>query len=121
MSIPSASPASPQRTAQDLPTEPDDDPHAHQDWPAFHRPQRFPAPADDAALPHRLQAMKDTRFGVTEPDSPRESAREISEPQSPPVYRASDLTLGGKRALIVLGDQTYTLSITRAGKLILTK
>ena len=38
-----------------------------------------------------------------------------------PTYWAEDLTKGGELAQIVLGDQTYTLRITRAGKLILTK
>lgn len=38
-----------------------------------------------------------------------------------PVYEAQDLTKGGDLARIMLQDQTYTLRITRAGKLILTK
>jgi hemin uptake protein HemP len=38
-----------------------------------------------------------------------------------PAHDASRLTEGGDQAHIVLGDQTYTLRITRAGKLILTK
>lgn len=38
-----------------------------------------------------------------------------------PVHRAEDLTAGGTQARIVLGDQVYSLRITRAGKLILTK
>lgn len=38
-----------------------------------------------------------------------------------PSYAARDLTAGGDLAQIVLGDQTYILRITRAGKLILTK
>lgn len=38
-----------------------------------------------------------------------------------PVHEASDLTRGGREARIILGDQVYTLRITRAGKLILTK
>ena len=38
-----------------------------------------------------------------------------------PTYLAHDLTRCGAQAHIVLGDQTYTLRITRAGKLILTK
>lgn len=38
-----------------------------------------------------------------------------------PSYAARDLTQGGDLAQIVLDDQTYTLRITRAGKLILTK
>ena len=39
----------------------------------------------------------------------------------PPMHRAEDLMDGGNVAHIVLGDQVYTLRITRAGKLILTK
>lgn len=38
-----------------------------------------------------------------------------------PVHRAEELTQGGREAKIVLGDQCYTLRITRANKLILTK
>lgn len=38
-----------------------------------------------------------------------------------PVYDAEALTKGMDQAMIVLGDQTYTLRITRAGKLLLTK
>ncbi|MCL3883152.1 hemin uptake protein HemP [Marivita sp. GX14005] len=38
-----------------------------------------------------------------------------------PTYAARDLTEGGDLAQITLGDQTYVLRITRAGKLILTK
>lgn len=38
-----------------------------------------------------------------------------------PCYSAQDLTQGGKIAHIQLGDQVYTLRITRAEKLILTK
>ena len=38
-----------------------------------------------------------------------------------PVYEATDLTKGGGLARIKLEDQLYTLRITRAGKLILTK
>jgi|TARA_B110000977_G_scaffold108356_1_gene141045 hemin uptake protein HemP len=38
-----------------------------------------------------------------------------------PIYSAYDLMQDGDVAQIVLGDQTYTLRITRAGKLILTK
>jgi len=38
-----------------------------------------------------------------------------------PTYSARDLTEGGALAQIVLDTQTYTLRITRAGKLILTK
>ncbi|HAR51000.1 MULTISPECIES: hemin uptake protein HemP [Roseovarius] len=46
----------------------------------------------------------------------------LSEPiETYPVYKATDLTEGGDQARIQLGDQLYTLRITRAGKLILTK
>ncbi len=38
-----------------------------------------------------------------------------------PSHKAEDLTKGGNLAHIELGDQLYTLRITRAGKLILTK
>lgn len=38
-----------------------------------------------------------------------------------PAHKAEDLTRGGNLAHIELGDQLYTLRITRAGKLILTK
>ena len=38
-----------------------------------------------------------------------------------PIYEAKDLTQGGDLARIKLDDQLYTLRITRAGKLILTK
>lgn len=44
-----------------------------------------------------------------------------SAPNTLPTYCAEDLTKGGDQAQIVLGDQIYTLRITRAGKLILTK
>lgn len=36
-----------------------------------------------------------------------------------PAHKAEDLTKGGNLAYIELGDQLYTLRITRAGKLIL--
>ena len=39
----------------------------------------------------------------------------------PPQHLAQDLTKGGQLAQIRLHDQVYTLRITRAGKLILTK
>ncbi len=38
-----------------------------------------------------------------------------------PVYDVRDLTESGDQARIVLDGQVYTLRITRAGKLILTK
>ncbi len=41
--------------------------------------------------------------------------------KSLPTYAARELTAGGELAQIVLDTQVYTLRITRAGKLILTK
>jgi hemin uptake protein HemP len=38
-----------------------------------------------------------------------------------PTYGAKSLTKGLDQAQIILGDQIYTLRITRAGKLLLTK
>ena len=38
-----------------------------------------------------------------------------------PIHDATDLTRGGDLANITLNGQIYTLRITRAGKLILTK
>lgn len=50
-------------------------------------------------------------------------ARELSvrPDETLPIYDATDLTKGGGLAKIKLDDQLYTLRITRAGKLILTK
>lgn len=45
----------------------------------------------------------------------------LTEQQINPVHYAKDLTQGGDLAHIQLYDQVYTLRITRAGKLILTK
>ncbi|WP_421703970.1 hemin uptake protein HemP [Aliiroseovarius sp.] len=41
--------------------------------------------------------------------------------QTRPTHDALELTQQGKNAHIVLNDMVYTLTITRAGKLILTK
>lgn len=41
--------------------------------------------------------------------------------EQPPCHIARDLTAGGTQAQIELDGQVYTLRITRAGKLILTK
>lgn len=49
----------------------------------------------------------------------RDGAVEV--PGAIPVHNAEELTGGGTQARIVLGDQVYSLRITRAGKLILTK
>lgn len=54
------------------------------------------------------------------------SFHSVPRPQSAaqstlPTYDATVLTQDGDQAHIVLRDQTYTLRITRAGKLILTK
>ncbi|MEL7464066.1 MAG: hemin uptake protein HemP [Pseudomonadota bacterium] len=44
-----------------------------------------------------------------------------SAPQRAPRYDALDLVKSGNLAEIALGEQIYTLRITRAGKLLLTK
>ena len=49
------------------------------------------------------------------------SATPVSGGMSTPAYFANDLTQDGKLAFICHNDQIYTLRITRAGKLILTK
>lgn len=54
-----------------------------------------------------------TRFANT--------AQSVPNIESMPIHRAEDLTEGGQLANIALGEQVYTLRITRAGKLILTK
>jgi hemin uptake protein HemP len=54
------------------------------------------------------------------PPSPR-PARDPREAASPPRHDARLLTDGGAAAEIALDDKTYTLRITRQGKLILTK
>ncbi|MDB2407773.1 hemin uptake protein HemP [Jannaschia sp.] len=38
-----------------------------------------------------------------------------------PIHRVEDILCGATTAKIVLGNQAYTLRLTRAGKLILTK
>jgi len=45
----------------------------------------------------------------------------IERPDDTATYDARDLVRDGVKANVVLDDQTYTLRITRAGKLILTK
>ncbi|WP_089278025.1 hemin uptake protein HemP [Antarctobacter heliothermus] len=46
---------------------------------------------------------------------------QAAAPDPLPLYDARTLTDGGGLARIRLADQVYTLRITRAGKLILTK
>jgi hemin uptake protein HemP len=50
-------------------------------------------------------------------------AKPVSGPVSDALatHQADELTQGGSLARIVLNDQVYSLRITRAGKLILTK
>ncbi len=45
----------------------------------------------------------------------------VHQQDSIPNHTARDLTQGGTQARIELNGQVYTLRITRAGKLILTK
>jgi hemin uptake protein HemP len=49
-------------------------------------------------------------------DTSPSTAREVF-----PTWHAEDLTRGGIQARILLNGQIYSLRITRAGKLILTK
>lgn len=49
------------------------------------------------------------------------SPRSINDIDGTASYDARDLIVNGLKAEIVLDGQTYTLRITRAGKLILTK
>lgn len=52
----------------------------------------------------------------------RPDPRMLSETAAePPIHDAEALTDGGAQARIVLRGQVYSLRITRAGKLILTK
>jgi len=48
-------------------------------------------------------------------------ARQSTPPETVPFHDARELVAGGQVAQIVLDGQIYTLRITRAGKLILTK
>jgi hemin uptake protein HemP len=45
----------------------------------------------------------------------------VQDAAQPPLHDALRLTEGGPQARIVLNGQIYSLRITRAGKLILTK
>lgn len=54
---------------------------------------------------------------MTEPDR----TPPMQRPADTPIYDAQRLVGAGGTATIVLDDKTYTLRITRAGKLILTK
>lgn len=60
---------------------------------------------------------------MTLPMRPDSEAERVPQPirSAPPQYCARDMTQGGALALIRLDDRIYTLRITRAGKLILTK
>lgn len=58
----------------------------------------------------------------TRPMSPSSAVRAPDSPSTTAqVHDARTLTGGGQTARIVLDGQCYTLRITRAGKLILTK
>ena len=45
----------------------------------------------------------------------------VPQAEAIPLHNATQLTAGGGQARIALNGQIYTLRITRAGKLILTK
>lgn len=55
------------------------------------------------------------------PAFPFRPMQDVPALPSAPVWNARDLTQGGIAAQIVLDGQVYSLRITRAGKLILTK
>jgi hemin uptake protein HemP len=57
-------------------------------------------------------------YSLDRPSPPR-PAKPQASPQ--PLHDAEALTAGGREAKIALHGQVYTLRITRAGKLILTK
>ena len=46
---------------------------------------------------------------------------EVSADTALQVHDAEVLTAGKRKAIIILGEQAYTLHITRQGKLLLTK
>lgn len=52
---------------------------------------------------------------------PKPAPRQIADIDETAVYDARELISNGVKASIILDDQTYTLRITRAGNLILTK
>lgn len=54
-------------------------------------------------------------------DTMPDTMTEAHSQGAPPLHDALALTAGGTTALIRLHDQTYSLRITRQGKLILTK
>lgn len=56
---------------------------------------------------------------MTKPDTTFSTS--VPEPAKLPIHDARALTDGGVLAQIALDGQVYTLRITRAGKLILTK
>lgn len=60
---------------------------------------------------------------MTDPRGPalRQTLHPVLPADPLPMHRAEDLTAGGVQARIALNGQVYTLRITRAGKLILTK
>ena len=61
--------------------------------------------------------MNDMTFPFSAPVPPAPAPARLRHPQ----HEAEALTGGGNLAEITLGEQIYTLRITRAGKLILTK
>lgn len=61
------------------------------------------------------------RHGETPMNAPNPTPTQAYPVRMLPSHKAEELTKGGNLAQIELGDQLYTLRITRAGKLILTK
>lgn len=63
-----------------------------------------------------------TRITLTErPGAGERNGGPVAVPIAVPVHDAETLLDGGRKAAIILGEQIYTLQITRQGKLLLTK
>lgn len=56
-------------------------------------------------------------------EKPNSQANSLSEPsgRNTPEYRVETLMQGGRRLVLQHGKERYVLSVTRSGKLILTK
>jgi hemin uptake protein HemP len=67
-----------------------------------------------------MQPLPSLADGSAAPRRPLTVTQRSAAPARP-YHEALDLTAGGTLADIHLNGQTYTLRITRAGKLILTK
>jgi hemin uptake protein HemP len=71
-------------------------------------------------VPHRCRPWRPD-MNMLSPRPTPTAAAPRGTAACPPVHDARELTAGGITAQIRLDGQTYTLRITRQGKLILTK